>query len=81
MSAQTPIMGMGLQEARRSLLYQIQEERNLSANLAATDVRTMDDVEVEKTVNEFLVRHNNILLTVEHIEDLEGKIKHKGAKA
>lgn len=71
---ETPIAGMGLKEARRSLLLQIQAERELSLNLTAQTVEHMSDEECSKIVNEFLVKHENILQTVEHIEELEAKV-------
>jgi hypothetical protein len=71
---ETPIQGMGLKEARRSLLRQIQAERELSLALTAMTVDHLSDDEVSRVVNDFIYKHENILQTVEHIEDLEAKV-------
>ena len=69
--AKTPIRHMGLHEAKRSLLMQIKEERELSVWLLHRNITELTVEEVDETVQQFLVRHSNILQTVEHIELLE----------
>lgn len=74
MATQAPIAQMGLMEARRSLLQQLYEVRQLTNGiLDPLHQAEMSDEEVTKLTDELIVRNDNIMLTAEHIAELEAK--------
>lgn len=74
MTPQAPIAQMGLMEARRSLLKQLWELRQLNDSVNEPLLQDeMSDEDVTKLADELLVRNDNIMLTAEHIADLEAK--------
>lgn len=74
MAAQTPIRGMGLMEARRSLLHQLDELDFFEKGLPASHhIDSLHDDEVVDLTDRLIVLHANIMMTAEHIEELKAK--------
>lgn len=83
MATQTPIAQMGLMEARRSLLMQsagiraledkIKDLVYLDSESNPVGITTVTDDEVIRLTSDLLVKHDNIMLTAEHIAELEAK--------
>lgn len=71
MSVETPISGMGLEEAKRSLLLQLQEVRMFTDSLMFKNVTDMSQEEVNKIYHEAVTRYGNLNLTEDHVDELE----------
>lgn len=72
MVPQTPIAGMALEEAERSLLSQYQGIFRVYQTLVKIDVASLNIEEVRKTIREFDILGSNIDLTRAHIIELGG---------
>jgi len=68
-----PISGMSLEQARRSLLIQLQEIRKKYDELAFIEVSRLSDEKAKVLVDELLVRDDNVAKTWEYIAELEGR--------
>lgn len=73
MAVATPIAGMGLDEARRSLLLQMVELRRYANELemVAKMIPQMTSEEVWSRVRNYRVLDQNFALTLERIDELE----------